>query len=100
MERYKALGLNNQYCQNDHTTQGNLQIQYNPFQITNGIFHRTQTKHFKICMETQKTHIAKAILKMKNGTGGIRLPVFRLQSYSHQNMVLTQKQKFREREEK
>ena len=29
----------NQYCQSDHTTQGNLQIQCNPFQITNGIFH-------------------------------------------------------------
>ena len=25
----------NQYCQNDYTTQGNLQI---PYQITNGIF--------------------------------------------------------------
>ena len=34
----------NQYCQNDNTTQGNLQIQCNPYQITNGIFHRTRTK--------------------------------------------------------
>ena len=25
-------------------TQGNLQIQCNPYQITNGIFHRTRTK--------------------------------------------------------
>ena len=29
-------------------------------------------------METQKTQIAKAILKRKNGTGEIRLPYFRL----------------------
>ena len=36
-------------------TQGNLQIQRNPYQITNGIFHRTGTKNFTICMETQKT---------------------------------------------
>ena len=30
-----------QYCENDYTTQSNLQIQCNPHQITNGIFHRT-----------------------------------------------------------
>ena len=46
---------NNQHCENDYTTQSNLQIQYNPYQTTNGIFHRTRTKNFKICMETQKT---------------------------------------------
>ena len=43
------------YHQLYYTTQSNLQIQCNPYQITNGIFHRTRTKHFKICMETQKT---------------------------------------------
>ena len=49
------LAWKNQYCQNDHTTKGNLQSQYNPYQITNGIFHRTGTNNFKIYMETQKT---------------------------------------------
>ena len=47
--------LKNQYCENDYTTQSNLQIQCNPFQITNGIFHRIKTKTFMIFMETQKT---------------------------------------------
>ena len=28
----------NQYCENDYTTKCNLQIQCNPYQITNGIF--------------------------------------------------------------
>ena len=37
----------NQYCENDYTTQSNLQIQFNPYQITNGIFHRTRTKNLK-----------------------------------------------------
>ena len=45
----------NQYCQNEYTAQGNLQILYNPYQITNGIFHRMRTKYLKICMETKKT---------------------------------------------
>ena len=57
MERYTMfVDWKNQYCQNDNTTQGNLQIQCNPYQITNGIFHRTRTKkNLKICMDTQKT---------------------------------------------
>ena len=37
------------------STQSNLQIQCNPYQATRGIFHRTRTNNFKICMETQKT---------------------------------------------
>ena len=51
------MGWKNQYCQNDYTTQGNLQIQCNPYEITNGIFHRTitTTTNLKICLETQKT---------------------------------------------
>ena len=49
------LDWKNQQCENDYTTQSNLQIQCNPHQTTNGIFHRTRTKNFTICMETQKT---------------------------------------------
>ena len=36
-------------------TKCNLQIQCDPYQITNGIFHRTRTKYFTIRIETQKT---------------------------------------------
>jgi len=32
------LDWKNQFCQNDYTTQGNLQIQCNPYQNTNAIF--------------------------------------------------------------
>ena len=49
------LDWKNQYCQNNHTTQSNLQIQCNPYQITNGIFHKTRKKNSKIYIETQKT---------------------------------------------
>ena len=45
----------NQYCENDYTTKCNLQTQCDPYQITDGIFHRTRRKNFTIHMETQKT---------------------------------------------
>ena len=79
MKRYSMfLGRKNQYCENDITTKCNLQIQCNPYQITNGIFHRTRTKNFTILWKHNRHHIAKAVFKKKNGAGGIDLPDFRL----------------------
>ena len=79
MERYTLfLDWENQYHVNDYTTQSNLQIQYNSYQINNGIFQRTTTKNFTICMKTKSHQIAKATLKKKNRAGGIKLPDFRL----------------------
>ena len=49
------LDWKNQYYENDYSTQSNLQIECNAYQITDGIFHRTRTKMFIICMETH-TH--------------------------------------------
>ena len=49
------LGRKNQYCENDYTTKCNLHIQYDPYEITKGIFHRTRTNNSKISMVTQKT---------------------------------------------
>ena len=51
MERYTMfLDWNNQYCENDYTTQSNLQIQCNSYQIINGIFHRIRENHYIICI--------------------------------------------------
>ena len=72
------LDWKNQYCENDYTTQSNLQTQCNPYQITNGTFYRIRTKNLKICMETQKTPNSQSSLEGRNRAGGIRLPDFRL----------------------
>ena len=80
MEKYTVfMDWKNQYSENDYNTQSNLQIQCNPYQATNDIFHRARTNDFAICIEIQKkTQIAKGILRKKNGTEGIKLPDFRL----------------------
>ena len=47
MEGYTMfLDWKKQYCENDYTTQSNLQIQCNSYETTNGIFQRTRTKIF------------------------------------------------------
>ena len=71
------LNWKNQYCQNDCTTQGNLQIQCNSYQITSGVFHKTRTKKLKSCMVTQKILKSQCSLD-KNGPRKIRLPDLRL----------------------
>ena len=48
------LNWKNQYCQNDYTTQSNLQIQCNPYQATNDSFQGARTNNFTIRMEMQK----------------------------------------------
>ena len=55
MEKYTMfINWKSQYSENEYTTQSNLQIQCNPYQATNGIFHRTRTNNFTICMEILK----------------------------------------------
>ena len=79
MERSSMfLGRKNQYCENDYTTKCNIQIQCDPYQITNGIFHRTRTKIFTIHMETQKNSNSQNNLEKEDGDWGINLPYFRL----------------------
>ena len=78
MEKYTMfMDQKNQYSEKEYTTQSNLQIQCNPYQATNGIFHRTRTNNFTILWKYRKPQIPKAILRKKNGTGGINLPDFR-----------------------
>ena len=73
MERYTMfLHYKNQYCENWLYYQNNLQIQWNPYQITNGIFHRIRTNIFTICVEIQKTWNVQSNLEKKKQSGEIR----------------------------
>ena len=72
------LNWNNQLCENDYTIQYNLQIQCNPYQISNVIFHRSRTNNFTICMETQKTPNSKSNLEKEKQSWRNQAPDFRL----------------------
>ena len=79
MERYSMfLGRKNQYCENNYTTKCDLQIQCDLYQITNGIFTELEQKISQFIWKRRKPRIAKAVLRKKNGAGGINLPDFRL----------------------
>ena len=103
MERYTMfLDWKNQYCENDYTTQSNLLIQCNPYQIFNGIFYGTRRKNLKICMETLKTPNSQSSVEGKKRSWRNQIPWLQtiLQSYCNQdNMVLAQKQKHRSMEQ-
>ena len=55
--------------------------------------------NFKICMEIQRPRIAKAILRKKNGTGGINLPYFSLYYKATVIKTVAQRQKYRSMEQ-
>ena len=79
MERYSMfLDRKNQYCENDYTTKCNLQIQCDPYQITNGIFTKLEQKISQFIWKHKRPWIAKAVLRKENGAGRISLPDFRL----------------------
>ena len=75
-DTHHVLDQKNQYHQNGFTTQNNLQIQWNSYQITYGIFHRTGKKK-NLQFVWKRPQISRAILRKKNGAGGIRFLNFR-----------------------
>ena len=91
------LDWKNQYCQNDYTIQGNLQIQWNPIKLPMVYFIELE-HNFKMCMETQKTPNSQHNSEKEKWNWRNQAPWLQtiLQSYSNQNsMALAQIQKYR-----
>ena len=72
------LNWKNQYCENAYTTQSNIQIIAIAIKLPMAFSHRIRTKILKHVSKHKRPWIAKAILRMKNRPGGIRLPNFTL----------------------
>ena len=53
-------------------------IQCDPYQVTNDIFHGARKKISQFLWKHKRPQIAKAVLRKKNGAGGINLAYFRL----------------------
>ena len=79
MEKYiMFMDQKNQYSENEYTTQNNLQIHSNLYEATTALFTELEKIISQLVWKSKKPGIAKAILRKKNGTGGINLPDFRL----------------------
>ena len=66
----------NKYCENVYATQGNLHIQYNPYQNTMAFFKELKQIILRFVWNQKRSQIARGILKKKTIAGGITMPDF------------------------
>ena len=71
------LGRKNQYCKNDYTTKHNLQIQCD-LKLPMVFFTKLEQKMSQFIWKWRRHQTTKAILRKKDGAGGLNLPDFRL----------------------